>query len=204
MTRRRLPLRTALVAVLTLSGLTLAAQGLWIPAKAALAQVLLDRAFARTLSEGRPEKAWGWADTWPVARISVPRLGRSAVALSGVSGEALAFGPGWAPGTPEAGDDGVAVYAAHRDTHFAFLADLVVGDVIEVTRRDGRRARYRMTGARVASWDRSGIDPNAAGRGLALATCWPFGARTSGPLRYVVEATAVEDAPVTASAERRP
>ena len=43
---------------------------------------------------GRPVKPWSWADTWPVARIIVPRIGRSAIALAGASGQALAFGLG--------------------------------------------------------------------------------------------------------------
>ena len=41
-------------------------------------------------------------------------------------------------GTPDAGERGVAVYSAHRDTHFAFLKNVVVGDEIDVTRSDGR------------------------------------------------------------------
>lgn len=190
---RRLTLRVAFVAILALAGLTLSAQGLYIHAKATLAQVLLERAFSDSLATGAPVKAWRWADTWPVARIEVPRLGRSEIALAGASGEALAFGPGHLDGTPEAGELGTAVYAAHRDTHFAFLKDVKVGDEIRVVRRDGATARFRVEQMRVAAWDLSGIDPHSAGTRLALVTCWPFDAVTHGPLRYIVEATAIED-----------
>jgi sortase A len=172
----------------------LAGQGLWIHVKAELAQVLLDRAFAETLSTGQAVKPWPWADTWPVARIDLPRLGRSAIALAGASGQALAFGPGHVPDTPEAGDPGTAVYAAHRDTHFSVLRDVKVGDEIDVTRRDGRRVAFKVTGTRVATWDVSGIDPRAPGRNLVLATCWPFDATTHGPYRYLVEAEEIEPA----------
>ena len=66
---RRLPfLAPAAVAVAV--GLALCVQGLWIPAKAALAQVLLERAFERSVATGRPVKPWPWADTWP-ALLSV-------------------------------------------------------------------------------------------------------------------------------------
>ena len=57
-----------------------------------------------------------------------------------------------------------------------------------MTRRDGRKVRFRVTSTSVVPWDRSGIDPLAPGRHLALATCWPLEARLSGPLRYVVHA----------------
>jgi sortase A len=177
-------------ALFALLGLVLVGQGLWIHAKALLAQVLLERAFEQTLATGAPVKPWPWADTWPVARIEFPRLGKSVIVLAGSSGQALAFGPGHVEGTPGAGDDGVAVYAAHRDTHFSFLRDVAIGDEIVVTRTDGTSVRFHMTGSDVVRWDRSGIDASSGGRHLALATCWPFDARTSGPMRYVVEAVA--------------
>lgn len=174
-------------------GLVLCGQGAWIHVKAAAAQVLLDHAFARSLHEGRPVKPWSWLDSWPVARISVPRLGREAVALAGDSGQALAFGPGHVPGTPQAGDAGTAVYAAHRDTHFDFLGQVRTGDRIDVLRADGVRVHFVVDGARVVHWDASGIDAGSAGRRLVLATCWPLDGRTEGPLRYVVSAHAIDD-----------
>jgi len=182
--RRLLCLAPAALAVVL--GLALCAQGLWIPAKAALAQVLLARAFDQSVATGRPVKPWPWADTWPVARVSFSRLGRAVIVLDGASGQALAFGPGHVAGTPDAGDRGVAVYAAHRDTHFALLGQLQPGDEIAVERIDGRKARFRVTGAQVVRWDASGVDPHAPGRALALATCWPLEAKAHGPLRYLV------------------
>jgi sortase A len=182
----------AAVVALALGGLTLIAQGFYIHAKAMLAQILLERAFAQALSTGTPVKPWSWADTWPVARVVVPRLGKSAIVLAGASGQALAFGPGQLERTPEIGEEGTAIYAAHRDTHFAFLADVRVGDHVEVTRRDGKVFRFRVTGASVVRFDHSGIDPYSSGRRLVLSTCWPLNARTQGPLRFVVNAELIE------------
>jgi sortase A len=51
----------------------------------------------------------------------VPRLGVDEIVLSGGSGEAMAFGPSLIPGSGRLGERGTAVFAAHRDTHFAFL-----------------------------------------------------------------------------------
>ncbi|PLX36620.1 MAG: class GN sortase [Hyphomicrobiales bacterium] len=177
-----------IVAASALAGLVLIGEGVFIKAKAALAQVLLDDAFERSKRDGMPVRAWPWADTWPVARLTVPRLKRSAIVLSGGNGEALAFGPGHLLNTAEVGEDGTAVFAAHRDTHFAFLADVRPDDVIEVERGDGHRFRYRVTGSRVVKWNASGIDAAAEGSHLALSTCWPIGALGPGDERLVVDA----------------
>jgi sortase A len=174
--------------LLAFIGLIMFGQGAYIHAKALLAQVLLERAFEQTIATGREVKPWSWADTWPVARIEVKRLGARAIVLAGSSGQALAFGPGHVERTPNAGERGAAVYSAHRDTHFAFLKDIVIGDEIEVTRNDGRHFRYRVSGTSVVHFDSSGINPLADGFHLVLSTCWPFDALTSGPERYLVHA----------------
>lgn len=191
---RRIGIVIPLAGLLLIGGGVLVGQAVYIHAKALLAQILLERAFARTLANGEDVKPWSWADTWPVARVSVPRLGKSAIVLAGASGQALAFGPGQVERTPQAGEPGTAVYSAHRDTHFAFLGDVAVGDEILVTRRDGHALRFQVTGASVVHWDASGIDPSAAGRRLALVTCWPLNGKFSGPLRYVVHATLADAA----------
>jgi sortase A len=177
-------------------GLVLVGQGTWIYAKALLAQVLLERAFAQTLATGQIVKPWSWADTWPVARIEVPRIGAGAIVLAGASGQALAFGPGHVERTPEAGAAGTAIYSAHRDTHFAFLGKVVIGDEIRVTGRNGAQYRYRVTQTSIVRFDASGIDPHAPGHRLVLATCWPLNAKFSGPLRYLVHAELLGNVPV--------
>src|SRR5690349_24728690 len=150
--------RYLITLVLAAAGLVLFGQGAYIHAKALLAQVLLERAFTETIATGRDTKPWSWADTWPVARIEVKRIGASAIVLSGSSGQALAFGPGHLESTADAGERGVAVYSAHRDTHFRFLRDVMIGDEIAVTRSDGKTLRYRVDDASVVRFDASGID----------------------------------------------
>lgn len=178
----------AAAGLMALAGLVLIGKGVMIYAKAMVAQILLERAFDETLATGKPVKAWNWADTWPVARLEVPRLGVSTIVLKGGSGEALAFGPGLLDGTPAPGEAGSSVIAAHRDTQFSFLGDVHAGDEIRVTRSDGAIIWFRIADARVVRWDASGIDPKADGHWLVLSTCWPLGAATQGDLRYVVRA----------------
>lgn len=168
-------------------------QGLYIKAKAELAQVLLERAWQRTLADGRPHKAWSWADTWPVAKIDFPSLGESRIVLSNTSGEALAFGPGHLLGSPLPGGAGTSVIAGHRDTHFSLLRDLESDDVVIVTTSSGIGRKYKIRESRIVLADNSHIDPRAM-QGLVLVTCYPFDARDSGPLRYAVFAHEIADA----------
>jgi sortase A len=183
--------RFALPLLLTVAGLILFGQGGYIHAKALLAQILLERAFTESITSGRETKPWSWADTWPVARIEVKRIHASTIVLAGSSGQALAFGPGHVENTPDAGERGVAVYSAHRDTHFRFLRDVAIGDEIDVTRSDGRKFRYRADSTSVVRYDASGIDPLSGGYELVLSTCWPFDALTPGPDRYLLHASLI-------------
>src|SRR5450631_3287982 len=145
--------RFILPLLLALAGLILLGQGSYIHAKAVLAQILLERAFTKTIATGQETKPWSWADTWPVARIEVKRINASAIVLAGSSGQALAFGPGHVELTPDAGERGVAVYSAHRDTHFRFLRNVAIGDEIDVTRSDGRKFRYLADSTSIVRFD---------------------------------------------------
>ncbi len=173
-------------ALLLAAGTAALVSSLYIEAKAMVGQVLLEDAWDETVASGKPAKPWSWADTWPVARVAVPAHEASAIVLAGASGEAMAWGPGLMAGTPQPGEAGTSIIAAHRDTHFAFLEQVRVDDEIEIARADGKQVRFRVTGMRVVPWDASGIDPMEGHGRLALVTCYPFNARTSGPLRYVV------------------
>jgi len=185
-------LLAAVMGLLVLGGWQ-AGQGLYMNAKAELAQVLLENAWENTKRTGTNVKAWAWADTWPVARITAPRVGGNVIVLAGASGEALAFGPGHLANTPAPGSIGTSVIAAHRDTHFEFLKDVEIGDAVHLEAIDGTRHTYIVDDLKIVRADASGIDPHQGGKRLALVTCFPFGATEQGPLRYVVFASAEED-----------
>lgn len=190
--RRLFPLLKPLAGLLLVAGIGFFASSYWIAAKAVVAQVLLERAWAATLEGEGPVKAWSWADTWPIAALEVPRLGKHVIVLKGASGEAMAFAPGHMEGTPLPGTSGTSVIAAHRDTHFKFLQDVETGDEIRVTLADGTVARFEATQRRIVYADRSGIEADSGDGRLALVTCFPFGAMTSGPLRFVIIAERLE------------
>jgi sortase A len=184
--------RRLLALMLVVAAAVCAAEAGWIHAKAALAQALLERAWVRTLADGGAHRPWAWADTMPVAKLTAPAHGIGQVVLAGDSGRTLAFGPGWAPASAAPGHAGTTIISGHRDTHFAWLQGLAVGDRLELEGAGGRRA-YRVVATRVADASRERIGVDAGTDVLLLITCWPFDAvAAGGPLRYLV--TAVPDA----------
>ena len=103
------------VAVLSLLvALSQFGQAGYIHAKAWLAQTLISQAWQKTLAGDTQVKPWPWADTWPVARLSVPARGVELYVLAGSQGRSLAFGPGHVFGTAAPGAAGnVATEAVH-------------------------------------------------------------------------------------------
>mgnify|MGYP001226961505 FL=1 len=168
-------------------------QGGYIQAKAWLAQALIKQAWARTLEGEQHARPWLWADTWPVARISVPGRDIERTVLAGANGRTIAFGPGHVFGTPLPGETGNSVIGAHRDTHFAFLRDLQPGEEIVVQKSVGGTRRYRVAGAEIVDKSDTRVLAQRLGESrLTLITCYPFDAlRAGGPLRYVVTAKAI-------------
>jgi sortase A len=162
-------------------------EGAWIHAKAALAQVLIKRAWA----SGEPTRPWPWADTVPVARLAVPALGVDEIVLAGSSGRTLAFGPGHMDGTAMPGEPGLGVISGHRDTHFDFLQKVQPGQAILLTDAGGTAHRYRVTETHIVDAQQVSLDTSGEMPRLALVTCYPFDAVSpGGPLRYVVFAEA--------------
>jgi sortase A len=167
------------------AGGSLLAERAWLTAKAFVAERLNRGAFRAHLTDGDVHRPWSWADTWPIAELEVPRLGVRRSVLEGASGASLAFGAGHVDGTAEPNGPGNCVLAGHRDSWLAFLEHLHVGDTL-VLRTRGETRRYTVTSAEVVSmWHTEILDPSPDAR-LTLVTCYPFGALTRGPLRYVV------------------
>jgi sortase A len=172
-------------------GLWQFAGGLAIHAKAIVAQLLLDRAWQRTLAGETQAKPWPWADTWPVARRRAPGLGEWVYVLADASGRSLAFGPGHVAGTAPPGAAGNSVIAGHRDTHFRFLQVLAAEDTITLETPDGANRTFRVGDRRVIDTRHAQILQAGGAPMLTLVTCYPFDAVVpGGPLRYVVTALA--------------
>ena len=186
--RQRRLRRLTLGALIALAVALLAA-GFWLPAKAELAQHLLNRAWQRTADGDAVARPWPWADTHPVARLTLPDSDEPLTVLAGASGRNLAFAPALLDGSAPPGTHGVTVIAGHRDTHFHRLATLAVGDVVTLERPDGSVFTYEVANLDVIDSERAELRLDADESIVVLVTCYPFEAVTpGGSLRYVVTA----------------
>ena len=182
--------RVITAAALLLLGTALLLNGTWIPVKAAVAQVLLERSWQARL-EGGQVKPWPWADTQPIARLVVPRLNVDMLVLDNASGRSLAFGPVWVdPSAPLPGQ-GNSVLSGHRDTHFEFLRDVREGDRIIVQTSEGAET-FEVRSQWVFDQRDEHIVLSTPDRRLTLLTCYPFDSIVpGGDLRFAIEAVAV-------------
>jgi len=164
-------------------------QGAYIPAKAWVAQELMQRAWRRS-RDGETEVApWPWADTWPVARLSAKGGDVELIVLEGGSGRTLAFAPGHLSASALPGQEGNSIIAGHRDTHFRFLQYMERGESIMIELKNGDSHRYEVTEIDIVDSRRGTILIDAASPMLTLVTCYPFdAAEAGGPMRYVVTA----------------
>jgi sortase A len=176
-----------------LAALSQGGSAAYVAAKASLAQLLLEQAWQQSDSGREIVKPWPWADTWPAARLRLPRQHYDSIVLAGASGRNLAFGPAHVDGSAWPGDEAATLIAGHRDTHFAVLETVAVGDPLRIERR-GQRYDYRVIATRIVHHDRADAISRELGdgEGVALVTCYPFHALAPGtPWRYVVLAKPV-------------
>jgi sortase A len=182
---------SSMAAALSLLAAWQACAALYIPAKAWLAQRLLERAWTRAEAGIVNAKPWPWADAAPVARLYAPRQQVDEIVLDGASGRTLAFGPALAAGSARPGPAGTSVIAGHRDTSFRFLQDVRIGDLLELESATGRRERFTVTRTQIVDSRATVLRLDGGERALVLVTCYPFDALVpGGPLRYVVTAFA--------------
>ena len=78
------PLRL-LAALVVIAGAALTLRAAYMHGKAELAGILIRRAWSKTIESGRPHAPWSWADTHPVARLRIPRLGYEEIVLEGAT-----------------------------------------------------------------------------------------------------------------------
>ncbi len=170
--------------VICVASLSLIGQALWIPAKAQVAQWLLADAWQRSVHSGESVKPWPWADHWPVARLNMPELAIDQIVLAGDTGSVLAFGPGENM-QAKALESGARIISGHRDTHFAFLKEVAVGQMLNLADGQGQ-TRYRIESIQVVDSARVQLHPEAYPNGLLLVTCYPFDALAAGGTQRLV------------------
>lgn len=182
-------LRVWVVSALLCLGFWQFGQGAYIPAKAWLAQELMQRAWVRTGAGEERATPWPWADTWPVARLTAKQRDVDLIVLAGGSGRTLAFGPGHLSASAMPGQTGNTIIAGHRDTHFQFLKKVEVGELLGMETTRGQRHLYKVVGVDIVDSRKGSLVLDTDTAMLSLVTCYPFDAlEAGGPLRYVVTA----------------
>lgn len=173
-------------------GIATAASAAYVPIEAEVKQRHLHRVYTQGVDDGTIRKPWAYSDLEIAGKLVHPRLRQSAVILASGTEEALRAGPALEPNSPGIGEAGTSIIAAHRETHFAFLKHVRVGDKIVAAGTDGKMRDYRVTKTEVIESDALAIAVGLRENRLILYTCYPFESQYPGSERFVVHAHLTE------------
>ncbi|MFT6587126.1 MAG: sortase A [Cognaticolwellia sp.] len=203
-------------AALLIVGGFLCVQASWLPAKAWLSQQLIkhswqqsisimaqqqmqekqqqirsqDNTNPHSLSKPIAIKPWPWADTFPIAELVFQRIDKSIVVLNGGDPTTLAFSAGAVAPFNQPAAIKPFVVAGHRDSHFAFLEDIAIKDIVSLVDARGKMQHYQVESIDIVDATIGQFPLVADERSLVLITCYPFkGITNSADERYVITAT---------------
>jgi sortase A len=185
----------------------------WLPTKAWLSQALISYSWQQAMmqqslhEQNQPDKGliqgnktkrantniaikpWPWADTFPIAELSFKRLKEDIVVLNGGDPTTLAFSAGAIAPFNQTNSAKPFVVAGHRDSHFAFLEDILMKDVISMTDQHGQSQLYQVEAIDIVDASSGQLPVLANDSSLILITCYPFNAISSeANERYVITA----------------
>jgi len=181
------------LAVMLFAGSCLVARAAYLQAKAGIASALIRRAWEQSMRTGVSRPPWPWADTHPVARIRIPRIGYDEIVLEGASPRILAFGPARLLSSARPGEPGNLAVAGHRTSWFRRLEEVKTGDDVDLDWFDShnqqpRDRTYKVNAIHIVKPDDVELLEPTADDALTLITCYPFGRSPRSPQRYVVRA----------------
>lgn len=180
--------------IITLLAIVLIIQSMYMPAKAWLSQQLIAYSWEQGQVNKKSSPPWPWADTAAIAKMSVKRLNKSIVLLKGTDPTTLAFSAGVMHQYSTLNAVSPFVVAGHRDTHFSFLQDLKMKDVIALNDIQGKTQWYEVENIEVVDSNKMPLLLTEDAPSLTLITCYPFNAiRAGGSLRYVVNARLIQN-----------
>ena len=124
-----------------------------------------------------------------VGRLSIPKLGLSAMVLEGDDARTLRVGLGHIPGTAEPGQRGNIGIAGHRDTFFRPLRRIDKGDKVVLETAE-TTYRYQVSSIEIVEpRNVAALSPHKNDE-LTLVTCYPFSYLGAAPQRFIVHAEA--------------
>ena len=158
-----------------------------IEVKAKVAQVLLERAWSKSLKEGKSIQPWSSFDGTPILKLEIPQHEVSQIVLAGTTGQALAFGPAFHKETYLPSTNKITAISSHRDSHGEYIKNLEIDDILKLQDLDNNWHTFKIEEFLIVNV-KEGVSINKENR-LLLITCYPFDAILSGtPLRYIVSA----------------
>ena len=180
-------------ALLLITGACLSGRALYMHAKAELAGILVRRAWEQSVQSGRPQAPWPWADTHPVARIRIPRLGMTKSFWKARRREHWPLVLHTCSMALALGEAGNLVLAGHRTSWFRPLEGIAQGDTIQIQWFDAHRGglqerTYTVNMISVVEPQDTALLAPTSEDELTLITCYPFGRGPRSPQRYIVRA----------------
>ena len=161
----------------------------WLPTKAWLSQTLISHSWQLSKGQISTIKPWPWADTFPIAELSFNRLNKQVVVLNGGDPTTLAFSPGAIAPFNQVNGVTPFVVAGHRDSHFSFLEDVQMNDVISLTNKQGINQLYQVVSIEIVDGNAGNLTLAADDPSLVLITCYPFNkSKKDKNERYVITA----------------
>lgn len=174
--------------LLALIGISLLIKANYLSLKATLAQVLIQRAWQQSIVRNSAVKPWPWADTSIAGKLSIGD--NDLMVLEGANLRNLAFGPARLSSSVDIFETGNLVIFGHRDTHFAPLQYLRIGDKITFEHHDLKI--YEISEIAIVADDQVAVTSPTMDDVITLITCYPFeGLSSDAEQRYVVRAHAV-------------
>lgn len=189
---RRLSLYHKVLLAITLIAISLFAQGIYKEGKVIVTQRLLSFAWASHLQDGETHKPWPWAESGPIAQLSI--AGQAPlIVIKGASARHLALAPAWMVSSSGFGQAGNSVVLADNDRYFKQLKDVKLNSYLTLDTYPNLQLDYQVIATKIVNKkDLSALDV-ADQEILTLVTNYPLQSRISNSeLRFVVIAKRIK------------
>ena len=181
-------MKSLIKTLLFVTGSLLCLHASWLPIKGWLSEQLISYSWHQTIDSKQKIKPWPWADTYPIAELSFERLNKHVVVLNGGDPTTLAFSVGAIAPFNQASSTQPFVVAGHRDSHFSFLDEVVMNDVISLADKHGQSQLYQVEAINIVDASTGALPILADESPLILITCYPFTHTSNSNERYVITA----------------
>ncbi|MEN9849831.1 MAG: hypothetical protein RL368_2571 [Pseudomonadota bacterium] len=156
-----------------------------------VAHGLLHTAWVRTQASGRQVKPWPWANTYPLARLSIPQLNFERVILARASEGVSSYALGHLDSSAIPGELGNSILSVHPDTDLRILQNLHVGDLLVLESLRSGLWRYKVSDIQVVEKSNMQLLTPIMNRRLTLISCYSCTSERD-LWRYVIVAEEVE------------